>query len=301
MGCSNEKPAQGTLLEHYSQANLPQPWAGDYENDFEKQIYMAINLCRHDPKRFIPFVRQQYKTHPLLAGGIGKRQNDLIKALTAQAQEGSLAAIKFDATCTQACRDNNKVATEANSETPALGGNAAKYGEILGEDKTAACSEFTMVKFQGSTGDQFVALQLALDFEGLNEGTKDKMAPADPSAAPVSDLAGTDSANAMDADAVAVPNGMDTDAVAAQPNGMDTDAVAQPAEENKEAAATAAPKDTKKADAKKKPAEKVAAPAGYLPILDKELTMMGVSNKAHQKTINIIQVLYVKSAVNAMV
>lgn len=52
------------------------------------------------------------------------------------------------------------------------------------------------------------------------------MAPADPSAAPVSDLAGTDGANVMDADAVAVPNGMDTDAVAAQPNGMDTDAVA---------------------------------------------------------------------------
>lgn len=111
-------------------------------------------------------------------------------------------------------------------------------------------------------------------------------------------MAGTDGANAMDAEAPQ-PNGMDSEAVA-QPNGMDTDAVAQSAEEQKEAP-EAQPKDTKKADAKKKPAEKVAAPAGYLPIMDKELTMVGVSNKPHQKTQNVIQVLYVKSAVNAMV
>ena len=39
---------------------------------------MAVNLCRHDPKRFVPHVRQVYKTHVLLAGGIGKRQAELI-------------------------------------------------------------------------------------------------------------------------------------------------------------------------------------------------------------------------------
>ena len=78
MGCQNEKPQQGTLLEQYHAADLPQPWSGDYENNFGKEIYMAVNLCRHDPKRFVPHVRQVYKTHVLLAGGIGKRQAELI-------------------------------------------------------------------------------------------------------------------------------------------------------------------------------------------------------------------------------
>ena len=83
MGCKNTKEAgpNGTLLEQYHQTGLPQPWAGDYENDFEKQIYMAVNLVRHDPKRFIPAVREVYKSHVLLAGGLGKKQNDLINRL----------------------------------------------------------------------------------------------------------------------------------------------------------------------------------------------------------------------------
>ena len=155
-------------------------------------------------------------------------------------------------------------------------------------------------------------MQLALDFEGLNDGVKDKTAPANPDAVDIGDAAGaTTGANAMDADAanpvVAQPNGMDTDAVA-QPNGMDTDAVTQPmpAEESKEP--SAAPKEAPKPaakdakDAKKdKKAATAKAPPAYTPILDENLSMVGVCNKAHKKTQNIIQVLYVKNAVNAMV
>jgi hypothetical protein len=36
------------------------------------------------------------------------------------------------------------------------------------------------------------------------------------------------------------------------------------------------------------------------PILDKDTTRVGISNKAHPKTKNLIQVLYIKSTVNVM-
>ena len=85
MGCSNTKEApQGTLLEQYSSAGLTQPWSGEYENEFEKQIFMAINLCRHDPKRFGPHVRSVYRSHALLTGVQAKRMNDLIAKLQTQ-------------------------------------------------------------------------------------------------------------------------------------------------------------------------------------------------------------------------
>ena len=54
---------------------------------------MAINLCRHDPKRFVPHVREVYKSHVLLAAGIGKKMNDLIAKLQAYTQ---LRPVKFD-------------------------------------------------------------------------------------------------------------------------------------------------------------------------------------------------------------
>ena len=95
MGCKNTRPEvpEGTLLEQYSKAGLPQPWSGEFENDFEKQIFMAINLCRHDPKSFVPYVRQVYKEHVLLKAGAGKKMNDLIAKL--QATE-SLKLVSFD-------------------------------------------------------------------------------------------------------------------------------------------------------------------------------------------------------------
>ena len=73
---------------------------------------------------------------------------------------------------------------------------------------------------------------------------------------------------------------------------------------------TAAPKageEAKKpADAAKDPAAAkkagAAAPTkpAYSPILDEAVNMVGICNKAHKKTINVIQVLYCKASTNAM-
>jgi hypothetical protein len=250
MGCSNEKPtAQGTLLEQYHAANLPQPWATDYENNFEKEIYMAVNLCRHDPKRFVPHVRKVYKEHVLLRAGAGKKMEDLIAKLKVTETMGP---IRLDQQANEACRQVNADIIAKDEAAPALGGNIAKYSELSGGDKADTSHEFTMVKFEGTTGEEFIALQMALDFEDF-EGAKKAKAPE----------------------------------------------AAQPAEAVAEAEAEVAGDKSSGEEAKK--VEKKEIPTGYTPVLDQLIEQMGVSNKAHKKTINVIQILYCQAATTALI
>lgn len=272
MGCSNEKPGpQGTLLEQYHAANLPQPWSGEYENDFEKQIYMAINLCRHDAKRFVPHVRKVYKEHVLLRAGAGKRMNDLIAKLQAAP---SMSPCRFEPQANEACKQNNADIIAKDEAAPALGGNIAKFTELSGSDKTGSCHEYTMVKFEGTTGEEFIALQMALDFEDF-EGAKKPLAGE------------TVEQPAAEIQAAEEP-------AAAAANGLDTEQVVVAGDKSTGEEAKEVKKDVKK-DAKKP-----AAIIGYTPVLDEAVEQVGVSNKAHKKTVNVIQVLYCKTAGNAM-
>ena len=239
---------------------------------------MGINLCRHNPKRFVPYVRNVYKNHVLLAGGLGKKQTELIARLNSQ---DGLNSVKFDAQANEACHANNQAVIDKEEETPTKGGNIAKYSELSGGDKSSSCHEFTMVKYTGSTGEDFVALQLAVDFEGMNEGVKQPEAPVTETA-PAAEINADAGANAMD-------GGAPTDGTAAADAGAAPDK--STGEEAKKETAAAA----------KKPAAAAPAAPGYSPILDSEVTMIGVSNKSHKKTINLIQVLYCSPAGNAMV
>lgn len=62
---------------------------------------MGINMCRHDPKRFVPHVRKVYRDNILLSAGKGKKMNELIAKLQATAPLGQ---VKFDEQANQACR-----------------------------------------------------------------------------------------------------------------------------------------------------------------------------------------------------
>ena len=154
---------------------------------------MAINLCRNDPKRIVPNVREAYKTNVLLAGGLGKKQLELIMLLQRQAQ---LPQVRFDEQANQAVRANNEAVVAQESDAPPKGGNIAKYTEISGSDKSSSCSEFTMIKFTGDKGMDFVALQLSLDFEGMNPGVKPIEAPAAPTGAATDNNAPAEDTNA---------------------------------------------------------------------------------------------------------
>lgn len=174
---------------------------------------------------------------------------------------------------------------EKNEEVPTQGGNIAKFSEISGGDKATSCHEFTMVKFTGTTGEEFVALQLALDFEdfnGKNAADPEAVASGAPEA---KEKKGGDSgaaAASSEPDAAAVANTLDYGGV---PNV--SSAVPDKGEEDKK------PADAKKtAVAANKPA--------YSPILDEAVSTVGICNKAHKKTQNVIQVLYCKASTNAM-
>jgi hypothetical protein len=68
MGCGNSQPALGSLAEQYAAAQLMQPYSSEFENEFEKQIFYAINLCRFEPKRFVVPVKEMAASHPLAKG-----------------------------------------------------------------------------------------------------------------------------------------------------------------------------------------------------------------------------------------
>ena len=42
------------------------PWSHSYQNEFEKQVIMAINLFRNDPKKWLTAIEDTYKHAPEL-------------------------------------------------------------------------------------------------------------------------------------------------------------------------------------------------------------------------------------------
>ena len=65
MGCGNSKQESGTVTEIFVKSGGLMPASNEYQNEFEKQIFMAINNCRTNPKRFVTIVRDTAATHVL--------------------------------------------------------------------------------------------------------------------------------------------------------------------------------------------------------------------------------------------
>ena len=58
MGCSSDKEARINVEELYRTKGLPMPEALEYENNFEREAYMTINLIRNEPKIFITQIKE---------------------------------------------------------------------------------------------------------------------------------------------------------------------------------------------------------------------------------------------------
>jgi len=59
MGCTQTKEAKvdtRPLAIRYAAANLNQPFSTDYQNNFEKEIFYAVNMLRVNPRSFVPHV-----------------------------------------------------------------------------------------------------------------------------------------------------------------------------------------------------------------------------------------------------
>lgn len=57
MGCTSEKERRFNVEEHYRNKGLPLPDGKEFENNFEKEAFMTINLLRLEPKIFISHIR----------------------------------------------------------------------------------------------------------------------------------------------------------------------------------------------------------------------------------------------------
>lgn len=206
MGCSESKEPQGSLTEQYVAAGMRMPAMQEYNNEFEKSIFMAINMCRHQPASFVPYVRTASKHS--LGQKVPKETVDNLISYLKKAER--LPPVYFEDKANEACRRNNDAKIELDQETPDREGNIAAYTESLGEDKTASCEEYTMCQWESASAQEFVALELIQDWN--REGEKAK----------------------------------------------------------------------------------------HSPVLERDTSKVGISNRPHKKTVNLIQVLYIKQAVNAM-
>ena len=145
-------------MEQYAKAGLKEPYQNQTENEFEKRIFCAINLCRFDPKRYAPIVREVYKKNQeneLLKDA--KNMDSLIKKLTAKLAE-PLGQLVIDDLASKACKQNNQEKIDLNQDIPTKGGNIFKYNQLVGQDKFSSCDEYTMVKFEGDDAMEFVGL-----------------------------------------------------------------------------------------------------------------------------------------------
>lgn len=57
MGCKSAKPDTFNIETEYRKKNLPMPDPTSFENEFEREAFMTINVLRTDPKALIPEIR----------------------------------------------------------------------------------------------------------------------------------------------------------------------------------------------------------------------------------------------------
>ena len=146
--------------------NLPQPFSADYQNNFEKEVFMAINMLRNNPKSFIPHIQRIY-AKDLCKGS--KSQAVIVAKLK---ELSAMSTVKFDDQANAAVRANNEDIKSKAEDEPAEGGNLAKLAEMAGAGRDAKAKETSYYNYQGQSAEEFVALLLARDFDRKAEADK---------------------------------------------------------------------------------------------------------------------------------
>lgn len=127
MGCMNTKEQtvtdQRPLNVRYAASGLIQPFSADYENEFEKSIFYAINMLRSNPKAFITHVQRVYQK------GMCKGSKSLGSIINKLKTLSALSSVKFDDKANAAVRANNQDITSRAEDQPTAGGNLDKLRE----------------------------------------------------------------------------------------------------------------------------------------------------------------------------
>ena len=57
MGCNASKEGSFDLYDAFKKSGMSEPWSGQYENQFEKDFFMALNLFRFSPGKCSVFIK----------------------------------------------------------------------------------------------------------------------------------------------------------------------------------------------------------------------------------------------------
>ena len=58
MGCANAKPESFSIEEEYLKSSWPMPDPKLFENEFEKEAWLTVNVLRSNPKVLIPQLKE---------------------------------------------------------------------------------------------------------------------------------------------------------------------------------------------------------------------------------------------------
>jgi hypothetical protein len=58
MGCGSSKPQSFSIEDEYRKANWPMPEAKIFENEFEKEAWLTVNVLRSNPKVLINHIKE---------------------------------------------------------------------------------------------------------------------------------------------------------------------------------------------------------------------------------------------------
>jgi len=118
---------------------------------------MAINVARAAPAQFSQVVRAVKQNNEL-----AKKASHTMNLIHEMAKMERLPPVKFDEFANRACRQNNDNVIARGEMMPTEGGNIICYTEIV--KLNIACEEFTLPRFEATSGGEFVALQMILDW-----------------------------------------------------------------------------------------------------------------------------------------
>ena len=152
----------------YTKANLPQPFSQDYQNNFEKELFMAINMLRHNPKSFIPHVQR------IFAKDLCKGSKSMSAVIARLKEVNPMSVVKFDDDANAACRGNNEDIKARAEDAPAAGGNVDKLQSVAGASREAKAREASFFNYNGANAEELISILLVKDFDARAEADKKK-------------------------------------------------------------------------------------------------------------------------------
>ena len=80
-GCSSSHGGYN-VKEQYQQSGMQEPWSNQYDNEFEKEFFMAVNLFRTNPAKLVTFVKDLKRLMPKDFKSDSSLINEVCKKLT---------------------------------------------------------------------------------------------------------------------------------------------------------------------------------------------------------------------------